>query len=65
MGEGHVVKGLEDAIMTMRKGQKATVSIPPELAWGARGHGKVPPHSWMIVDVEILEWLVRPMNDEL
>lgn len=32
---GQVIKGLDDAVMNMEVGQKATVSIPAEFAYGA------------------------------
>jgi len=35
-GYGMVIKGLEEAIQILRKGDKALVTIPPELAYGSK-----------------------------
>lgn len=36
VGEGHVIKGLEEAIIGMKVGEKKNVEIPPEKAFGKR-----------------------------
>jgi peptidylprolyl isomerase len=41
VGEGWVLKGLEEALATMDAGEERTVEIPPEKAFGARDPGKV------------------------
>ena len=41
----------------MKKGQKATLIIPPDLAYGSEGFGyDIPPHSTLIFDVEEVYW---------
>eukprot|EP00756_Hemistasia_phaeocysticola_P038285 Hpha_TRINITY_DN16750_c0_g1::TRINITY_DN16750_c0_g1_i10::g.79873::m.79873/K09568/FKBP1; FK506-binding protein 1 len=54
-GQGGVVEGLRDAFLKMSLGERATVEIPAELAYGNRGAGgKIPPDSDLIYDVELL-----------
>ena len=38
----------------MRKGMKAKVTIPPELAYGKKGHSKIPPNATLIFDMEVV-----------
>ena len=53
VGQGRVIKGWEDALLKMRKGMKAKVTIPPELAYGEAGNSKIPPNSTLIFDMEV------------
>ena len=48
--------GLIEAIVKMRKGDKWTVVIPPNLAFGSTGDGRmIPGHVALVVDIEILD----------
>ena len=54
VGAGMVIQGWEDALLKMRKGMKARVTIPPELAYGKTGHPpQIPPNSTLIFDMEV------------
>jgi FKBP-type peptidyl-prolyl cis-trans isomerase len=39
----------------MTEGTHATITVPPELGYGSRDMGKIPPNSTLIFDVELLE----------
>ena len=43
VGEGKVVKGLEEALVGMRAGEVRQVMVPPGLAYGAKGNGRLIP----------------------
>jgi len=50
-----VIKGWIEALQLMKTGSKWALTIPSELAYGARGAGqKVPPNSVLLFEVELL-----------
>jgi len=57
LGEGQVIPGWEEAIRTMKKGEKRTLIIPYWLAYGAQGRPPtIPPASTLVFDVELLDF---------
>ncbi|MQL70377.1 hypothetical protein Taro_002706 [Colocasia esculenta] len=57
LGQGQVIKGWDEGIKTMKKGENAIFTIPPELAYGASGSPPViPPNAALQFDVELLSW---------
>lgn len=57
LGQGQVIKGWEHSIGSMKKGEKAIFTIPPELGYGETGSPPlIPPNATLQFEVEMLSW---------
>ena len=54
-GTGQVVKGLDKGMEGMRVGGSREITIPPELGYGKKGSGPVPPNATLQFSVEVLK----------
>ncbi|EMD33572.1 hypothetical protein CERSUDRAFT_56611 [Gelatoporia subvermispora B] len=54
LGVGQVIKGWDQGLQGMCVGEKRTLTIPADLAYGSRGFGTViPPNSALVFDCEL------------
>ena len=54
IGSGMVIQGWEQGLLGMKAGGRRLIAIPPELGYGQRSMGKIPPNATLIFDVELL-----------
>merc|ERR1711872_1186467 len=55
LGQGMVIKGWDEGVAKMSKGQRAKLTCSPDYAYGQRGYpGVIPENATLIFDVEFL-----------
>ena len=55
LGNGDVIKGWDEGIALMHKGEKALLLIPSALAYGPTGRGPIPANSVLRFQVELVD----------
>ncbi|XP_043930203.1 peptidyl-prolyl cis-trans isomerase FKBP3 [Protopterus annectens] len=57
VGMGKVIRGWDEALLTMSKGEKARLEIESEWAYGKKGQpdAKIPPNANLIFEVELVD----------
>jgi len=55
LGRSQVIKGWDEGLIGMCVGEHRTLTIPPDMGYGARGAGNaIPPNSHLEFDVEMI-----------
>lgn len=54
VGEGRVIEGWEEGLLGMQVGGERILVVPPEMAYGNRQVGPIPPNSPLIFKIELL-----------
>ncbi|XP_046709374.1 peptidyl-prolyl cis-trans isomerase FKBP10 [Silurus meridionalis] len=63
VGDGWLIKGLDEGLLGMCVGEMRNFVIPPFLAFGEKGYGnEVPPHATLVYDVLLVD-LHNPKDD--
>lgn len=64
LGAGQVIKGWDEGVAQLRIGDHATLTVPPDLGYGANGAGGViPPNATLIFIVEVVGVRDGPTTD--
>ncbi len=56
VGKGQVIPGWDASLLGMKKGERRIIILPPDMGYGSRGIGPIPPDSWLVFDVELLDF---------
>ncbi len=54
-GRGEIIAGWDEGMQGMRVGGRRTLVIPPALAYGSRRRGNIPPHSTLVVTLQLVD----------
>jgi len=55
IGTGAVIKGWDEGVAQMSKGECATLTCSPDYGYGAKGYpGVIPPNATLVFDVELI-----------
>lgn len=64
LGNREVIKGWDKGLQNMCAGERRKLTVPPALAYGKEGKGKIPPESTLVFDIEIMEIRNGPRSHE-
>ena len=56
LGVGRVIRGWDEGIALMSKGEKGVLYIPYDMAYGENGTGPIPPYANLIFEVELVDF---------
>jgi len=54
IGAGQVIAGWDQGVPGMKVGGKRRLTIPPDLAYGSRGQGAIPPNTTLVFEIDLL-----------
>ena len=56
VASGQMIPGFDEAVLDMKLGEKRTVIIPPDLAYGDKSiaNGLIPANSYLVFELDLL-----------
>ena len=57
LGEGQMIKGVEEALLKMNKASKTKVVMPFYMAYKDREYAPVPPYSNLVFELELIDFM--------
>ena len=62
LGIGQVIRGWDQALQKMRKGERARITVEPELAYGEMGQPPlIPPNATLVFEIELIDFFYPDM----
>ncbi|CAM9797040.1 unnamed protein product [Chrysoparadoxa australica] len=61
LGHGRVIQAWDIGVGTMQKGEICELTCAPEVAYGDKDLGVIPPNSTLIFEIELLGWEPPPI----
>lgn len=63
LGQGQVIKGWDDGVKSMKKGERADFTLKPEYAYGEAGSPpKIPANATLCFDIELISWKAEDIS---
>ncbi|XP_069814549.1 peptidyl-prolyl cis-trans isomerase FKBP9 isoform X1 [Dendropsophus ebraccatus] len=56
IGKGYVIAGMDEGLLGVCTGEKRRITIPPHLAYGEEGTGKIPGSAVLVFDILIVDF---------
>jgi FKBP-type peptidyl-prolyl cis-trans isomerase FkpA len=54
LGSNQTIAGMNQGTLGMKVGGKRRLIIPPSLAYGAQGNGRIRPNEWLVFEIDLL-----------
>ncbi|XP_040288570.1 peptidyl-prolyl cis-trans isomerase FKBP9 [Bufo bufo] len=56
IGKGYVITGMDEGLLGVCNGEKRRITIPPHLAYGEEGTGKIPGSAVLVFDIHMIDF---------